>query len=164
VWSEVLATGRPVDAIALNAGIGTGGDFARETDLNTELRIIDLNVRSTVHLAKLVSKQMVENGAGRILITASIAGTMPTPLQAVYGATKAFDLEFAQSRSAAPFLCSGKLERKADIGGGWPGRWKRDMESISLLVGPKILCMPQNAGVLDLQRVRAASAKRLDDD
>ena len=97
VWSEVVATGRPVDAIALNAGSGTGGDFARETDLNTELRIIDLNVRSMVHLAKLASKKMVEQKAGRILITASIAGTMPTPLQAVYGATKAFDLEFAQS-------------------------------------------------------------------
>jgi short-subunit dehydrogenase len=97
VWREVLATGRPVDAIALNAGIGTGGEFASETDLKTELKIIDLNVKSTVHLAKLAVKQMVGRGSGRILITASIAGTMPTPLQAVYGASKAFDLEFAQS-------------------------------------------------------------------
>jgi uncharacterized protein len=92
-----LATGRPVDAIALNAGIGTAGDFVQETELETELRIIDLNVRSTVHLAKLAAKQMVGRGSGRILITASIAGTMPTPLMAVYGASKAFDLEFAQS-------------------------------------------------------------------
>jgi short-subunit dehydrogenase len=97
VWREVLATGRAVDAIALNAGIGTGGEFASETDLKTELKIIDLNVKSTVHLAKLAVKQMVGRGSGRILITASIAGTMPTPLQAVYGASKAFDLEFAQS-------------------------------------------------------------------
>jgi short-subunit dehydrogenase len=97
VWREILATGRPVDAIALNAGIGTGGEFARETDLETELKIIDLNVKSVVHLAKLAVKQMVGRGSGKILITASIAGTMPTPLQAVYGATKAFDLEFAQS-------------------------------------------------------------------
>ncbi len=29
-------------------------------------------------------------GAGRILVTALIAGTMPTPYEAVYGATKAF--------------------------------------------------------------------------
>jgi short-subunit dehydrogenase len=97
LWNEVLATGRPVDAIALNAGIGTGGEFATETDLKTELKIIDLNVKSTVHLAKLAAKQMVGRRSGRILITASIAGTMPTPLQAVYGASKAFDLEFAQS-------------------------------------------------------------------
>jgi uncharacterized protein len=97
LWNEILATGRPVDAIALNAGIGTAGDFTQETELETELRIIDLNVRSTVHLAKLAAKQMVGRRSGRILITASIAGTMPTPLMAVYGASKAFDLEFAQS-------------------------------------------------------------------
>jgi short-subunit dehydrogenase len=97
VWREIEATGRPVDAIALNAGIGAAGDFADETDLQKELKMIDLNVRSTVHLAKLAARQMKSRGAGRILITASIAGTMPTPQMAVYGATKAFDLEFAQS-------------------------------------------------------------------
>ena len=31
LWSEVEATGRPVDAIAINAGIGTSGDFSSET-------------------------------------------------------------------------------------------------------------------------------------
>lgn len=97
LWREVEATGRPVDAIAINAGIGTAGEFADETDLRRELKIVDLNVRSTVHLAKLAARQMKARGAGRILITASIAGTMPTPQMAVYGASKAFDLEFAQS-------------------------------------------------------------------
>jgi uncharacterized protein len=97
LWKEIEATQRTVDAIAINAGVGAGGDFARETDLNDELTIVDLNVRSTVQLAKYVVKQMVDRGAGRILFTASIAGTMPTPLQAVYGASKAFVLEFAQS-------------------------------------------------------------------
>src|SRR3954462_15099446 len=43
---------RHVDALALNAGIGAGGDFATGTDLGDELKLIDLNVRSTVHLAK----------------------------------------------------------------------------------------------------------------
>jgi short-subunit dehydrogenase len=97
LWDAISATGRPVDAIAINAGVGVGGDFARETDLDAELNIVELNVASTVHLAKRVVKPMVERGAGRILFTASIAGTMPTPLEAVYGASKAFILEFAQS-------------------------------------------------------------------
>ena len=97
LWKEVQATGRDVDAIAINAGVGTSGDFSTETELDQELRIIDLNVRSTVHLTKLAARRMVERGQGRILITASIAGTMPTPQMAVYGASKAFDLEFAQS-------------------------------------------------------------------
>lgn len=96
LWSAIENTGRPVDAIAINAGVGVGGDFARETDLEDELNMIQLNVTSTVHLAKRVLQQMIPRGAGRILITSSIAGTMPTPLSTVYGATKAFGLSFAR--------------------------------------------------------------------
>jgi short-subunit dehydrogenase len=96
LWSAVEATGRPVDAIAINAGVGVGGKFL-ETDLEEELNLIQLNVTSTVHLAKLVVRQMAARGAGKILLTSSIAGTMPTPLEAVYGASKAFVLSFAKS-------------------------------------------------------------------
>ncbi len=96
-WQEVEATGRPVDLIAINAGVGVGGDFVTETDLNQELDIVDLNCRSTVHIAKYASQHMVERGSGRILITASIAGEMTAPLESVYAASKAFDLSFARS-------------------------------------------------------------------
>ena len=97
LWSAIQSAGRPVDAIAINAGIGVGGDFTRETDLDEELKMIQLNVTSTVHLAKRILPEMVKRGQGRVLITSSIAGTMPTPLEAVYGATKAFGLSLAQS-------------------------------------------------------------------
>jgi len=100
LWRAIEATGRPVDAIAINAGVGVGGDFTRETDLEAELKMIQLNVTSTTHLAKLALRQMMKRGAGRVLITSSIAGTMPTPLEAVYGATKAYDLSLAQSLRA----------------------------------------------------------------
>ncbi len=97
LWQAVKQTGRPVDAIAINAGVGTGGEFARTTDLQTELEMIDLNVKSTVHLAKRVSADMLERGEGKILFTSSIASIMPTPFQAVYGATKAFVQSFSES-------------------------------------------------------------------
>ena len=58
-YEEILSRGRPVSAIAINAGVGVGGDFARETDLRDELAMIQLNVVSTVHLAKLVARDMV---------------------------------------------------------------------------------------------------------
>jgi short-subunit dehydrogenase len=87
--------GRPVDALALNAGIGAGGAFATDTDLAQELTIVDLNCRSTVHLAKLVVRDMVARDAGRILFTSSIASTMPGPFQAVYNASKSFVQSFA---------------------------------------------------------------------
>jgi short-subunit dehydrogenase len=94
---KIKAGGRPVDAIAINAGVGVGGDFTRETSLEAELALIELNVSSTVHLAKRILPDMVERGSGRVLFTASIAGIMPTPLEAVYGASKAFVLELAAS-------------------------------------------------------------------
>jgi short-subunit dehydrogenase len=62
LYGFIRNTGRPVDAIALNAGVGAGGDFVRETALDADLNVIDLNVRSTVHLAKLVLKDMVQRG------------------------------------------------------------------------------------------------------
>ena len=94
--SAIQASGRPVDAIAINAGVGVSGRFA-ETDLGAELNMVDLNVVSTLHLAKFIVKEMVARGSGRILFTASIAGTMPTPYEAVYGATKAFVRSLSQS-------------------------------------------------------------------
>src|SRR3954467_9526660 len=87
--------GRPVDALALNAGIGAGGAFTTDTDLRQELQIVDLNCRSTVHLAKLVVRDMVARDTGRILFTSSIASTMPGPFQAVYNASKSFVQSFA---------------------------------------------------------------------
>jgi short-subunit dehydrogenase len=84
----------PVDAAALNAGIGMGGAFATDTDLERELRLVDLNCRSTVHLAKLVLRDMVARDSGRVLITSSIAATIPGPFQAVYNASKSFTQSF----------------------------------------------------------------------
>jgi short-subunit dehydrogenase len=95
LYSAIQATGRPVSAIALNAGRGAGGAFATDTDLKDELEIVDLNVRSTVHLAKHVVRDMVERDEGRILFTSSIASTMPGSFQAVYNASKSFVQSFA---------------------------------------------------------------------
>ncbi|HEX4668536.1 MAG TPA: SDR family NAD(P)-dependent oxidoreductase [Solirubrobacterales bacterium] len=95
LYRQIANSGRPVEALALNAGIGAGGAFATETELADELRLIDLNVRSTVHLCKLVLADMVERDEGRILFTSSIASTMPGSFQAVYNASKSFVQSFA---------------------------------------------------------------------
>jgi uncharacterized protein len=97
LYARIAAAGRPVDALCLNAGIGAGGDFARETSLAKELRLIDLNVRSTVHLCKLVLGDMVARDQGRILFTSSVASTMPGAYQAVYNASKSFVQSFAEA-------------------------------------------------------------------
>ncbi|QSQ22548.1 SDR family NAD(P)-dependent oxidoreductase [Pyxidicoccus parkwayensis] len=97
LYAKVRDSGRPVDALAVNAGVGVGGDFARETDLKAELNLIQLNITSSVHLTKRVVKDMVARGEGRILITSSIAAVLPAPLEAVYGASKAFLQSFAEA-------------------------------------------------------------------
>jgi len=96
LWREVSALGRPLDAAALNAGVGRGGAFL-DIELADELEIIDLNITSTVHLAKLVLRDMTARGGGRLLITSSIASTMPGSFQAVYNASKSFLQSFAQA-------------------------------------------------------------------
>ncbi|MCW2866469.1 MAG: oxidoreductase [Marmoricola sp.] len=91
----VTRVGRPLAVAALNAGHGHGGSFV-ENDLADELSIIDLNVVSTVRLAKWVLRDMVAAGAGRVLVTSSVAAEMPGPYQAIYNASKAFLQSFGQ--------------------------------------------------------------------
>jgi short-subunit dehydrogenase len=88
--------GRPLAAAALNAGVGRAGPFV-DGDLDTDLTIVDLNVRSTVHLAKLVLTDMAGSGTGKVLFTSSIASTMPGSLQTVYNASKSFIQSFAEA-------------------------------------------------------------------
>jgi short-subunit dehydrogenase len=92
----VRRTGRPVAAAAVNAGVGIGGRFS-ETDLEDDLQVVDLNVRSSVHLTKLLVRDMVRQAEGRILITASVAAATPGPYHATYAASKAFLHSFAEA-------------------------------------------------------------------
>ena len=95
-WDQVTSLGRSIDIACINAGVGVGGLFA-ETDLDAELKMVYLNCAGTVQLAKYVVQHMLSRNQGRILFTASIAGEMVAPREAVYAATKAFDLSFAHS-------------------------------------------------------------------
>lgn len=89
VYHKIRELGRDVDVLAANAGVGVHGEFA-ETSLEDEIALINLNVTSQVHLIKLVLRDMRERDAGDILITSSVAGTLPGPYMAVYAASKAF--------------------------------------------------------------------------
>src|SRR6185312_1026803 len=94
--ATATAGGRALDAVALNAGVGQGGAFI-DTDLADDQEIIDLDITSTVRLAKLVLRDMAARDEGRVLITSSIASTMPGSFQAVYNASKSFLQSFAEA-------------------------------------------------------------------
>lgn len=96
LYARIVAMGRPVAAAALNAGVGAGGRFV-DNDLADDLNVVNLNVTSTVHLSKLLARDMVIQGGGRLLFTASVAATMPGPFYTTYAASKAFVHSFAEA-------------------------------------------------------------------
>jgi short-subunit dehydrogenase len=95
-WRFVEALGRPVDLAVLNVGIATGGAFA-DTALEDHLRVLGVNVTGTTHMAKRVVDHMVANRNGRILIVSSLSALTPTPYEGVYGGTKAFGYNLAET-------------------------------------------------------------------
>jgi short-subunit dehydrogenase len=95
---ELIAatTGLTVDVAVLNAGVGQGGAFV-DGDPEDDRSVIDLNVASTVRLAKPLLRRMVERDAGRLVFTSSVAAMMPGSYQAVYNASKSFVQSFAEA-------------------------------------------------------------------
>lgn len=90
------AQGRDVAVLVANAGIGTGGPFL-EQDVADWRHSIDTNVTGTVYLLQRVLQRMVMRGAGRVLVTGSIAGYIPGAFNAIYNATKAFIDNFTEA-------------------------------------------------------------------
>ena len=86
---HAVIAGRPVDALAANAGHGLGKAFLDQSFADVE-SVINTNVTGTLRLLYRVARTMRERGRGQILITGSIAGLIPGSFQAVYNASKAF--------------------------------------------------------------------------
>ena len=78
------------------AGFGLYGDFA-DSNMDKELDMIDLNVKSVQTLTKLFLKDFVKKDRGYILNVASMAGFMPGPRMATYYASKSYVLSFTEA-------------------------------------------------------------------
>jgi 3-oxoacyl-[acyl-carrier protein] reductase len=79
-----------------NAGIGTEGLLA--TMHNTEIEaLVRLNITSPIVLTKYIVRQMMADGAGRIINMSSIIATTGYNGLSVYGATKAAASGFTRS-------------------------------------------------------------------
>lgn len=85
-----------VDVLINNAGFGLFGSFT-ETNLEKELDMIDLNIKSVHILTKLFLQDFKERNSGYILNVASSAGFMPGPLMATYYSTKAYVLHLTEA-------------------------------------------------------------------
>jgi short-subunit dehydrogenase len=96
LYEEVTSKGITIDVLVNNAGQGVYGEF-KNTDLERELGIINLNISALVILTKLFLQDMVARNSGKILNLASIASKTPGPWQSVYHGTKAFVFSFTEA-------------------------------------------------------------------
>lgn len=78
-----------IDILINNAGFGDIGAF-RKTDMNKELSMIDLNVKTVHILTKLFLNDFVKRDSGHILNVSSASAFQPGPLMATYYSTKCY--------------------------------------------------------------------------
>lgn len=96
IFSEIERRGLHVDVLVNNAGFGAYGAFA-ESDHQTDLDMIQVNITALTSLTKLALPGMLARKRGRIMNVASTAGFQPGPLMAAYYATKAYVIMFSEA-------------------------------------------------------------------
>ena len=94
---RVAALGR-IDILVNNAGVQNGLPIERYTD-EARSRLLRVNLEAPVELIRVVSKQMIERRAGRIVNLTSVAAFMPHQ-DLWYGVSKAGIVSFTRSFAA----------------------------------------------------------------
>lgn len=87
VASAVEASGA-VDIVVNNAGVSLRRHASRTTIDEIE-RVMQINFMGAVYLAMTALPSMLERRSGAIVNVTSVAGTLPTPRESAYGASKA---------------------------------------------------------------------------
>ncbi|RUT73418.1 SDR family oxidoreductase [Ancylomarina longa] len=84
---EVLKQTGKIDLLINNAG-RSQRSLAKETPLENDRKIMELNFFSVVALTKLVLPQMLKNKSGHIVVVSSISGKFGFPWRTAYSASK----------------------------------------------------------------------------
>ncbi len=95
---EKICNIEDVDLLINNAGFGKLGVFA-ESDLQSDMNMIDVNIRALHILCHSFVNKFIKRGSGSILNVASIAGFAPSPLMSTYYATKGYVVRLTQGIS-----------------------------------------------------------------
>jgi NAD(P)-dependent dehydrogenase (short-subunit alcohol dehydrogenase family) len=101
--SAAEAFGR-IDIVLANAGVRGDSPLGQAFDHVAYRRAMSVNVDGVVFTVQAALPYLNAAGGGRILVTASMAGLMPVPLDVAYAASKAAAVGFV--RSAAPLLAA----------------------------------------------------------
>ena len=76
-----------VDLLVANAGLPANGDVV-DLDVEEIVRAVDINVRSTLVLTRLLLPGLLASGRGHVVLIGSLAGLAATPRSSVYNASK----------------------------------------------------------------------------
>lgn len=87
---------KDIDIVVNSAGFGMHGKFL-DQNIEEQLDMIDLNVKTTQILTKLFLQDFKEKNHGYILNIASTAAFSPGPLMACYYASKAYVLRLTEA-------------------------------------------------------------------
>lgn len=115
-----------LDLVVNNAGFGLYGRFW-ETDLETELNMIDVNIKALHTLTKLFIQDFVKRDYGFMLNVASIAGFMAGPNMSTYYATKNYVVQL----TAAIYEELRSADKHVYIGAFCPGPVNTEFNEIS---------------------------------
>jgi NAD(P)-dependent dehydrogenase (short-subunit alcohol dehydrogenase family) len=87
VIDETVAKHGRLDYMFNNAGINIAGE-AKDLLPEHWKRVLDINLMGVVHGTRIAYSQMVRQGFGHIVNTASLCGIMPVPFEAPYATAK----------------------------------------------------------------------------
>ncbi|HZZ72266.1 MAG TPA: SDR family oxidoreductase [Pirellulales bacterium] len=96
LFRAAQGTGRRIELLINNAGLGIFGSFFEQTPAELEA-MIQIDVAALTQLTRLFAEQMAAAGGGSILQVSSYAGLQPIPRYTVYSGAKAYVVAFSQA-------------------------------------------------------------------
>lgn len=85
-----------LDIVVNNAGIGWLGPF-EQMSANEVDELLDVNLRAALHVTRAALRYLRKQGRGHLVYIGSVAGLLAVEEEAVYSATKAALLTFAEA-------------------------------------------------------------------